>query len=115
VVPLVAMIRHRAAVGSGVPACLLYSSRSYEEIIYREELERLGTKDGSLDVFHTLTRSRPKDWNGYERRIDPEMLEEVGPPPGVQPLIFVCGPTPLVEAVATALVDLGHDPTRVKT
>ena len=114
-VPLVAMIRHRAAVGSGVPARLLYSSRSYEEIIYREELEGLATIDGSLDVFHTLTRSRPKDWNGYERRIDPEKLEEVGPPPGVQPLIFVCGPTPLVEAVATALVDLGHDPTRVKT
>src|SRR5215213_1204301 len=80
VVPLMAMIRHRAAVGSGVPARLLYSSRSYEEIIYREELEGLATIDGSLDVFHTLTRSRPKDWNGYERRIDPEKLEEVGPP-----------------------------------
>jgi ferredoxin-NADP reductase len=115
VVPLVAMTRHRAAVGSGVPTRLLYSSRSYEEIIYHEELEGLATKDGSLDVFHTLTRSRPKGWNGYERRIDPELLEEVGPPPGERPLIFVCGPTPLVEAVATALVDLGHDPSRVKT
>jgi ferredoxin-NADP reductase len=98
-----------------VPARLLYSSRSYEEIIYREELERLATKDGSLDVFHTLTRSRPKGWNGYERRIDPELLEDVGPPPGERPLIF-CGPTPFVLAVATALVDLGYDPTtRVKT
>ncbi len=115
VVPLVAMIRHRAAVGSGVPARLLYSSRSYEEIIYREELERLATKDGSLDVFHTLTRSRPEGWNGYERRVDPELLEEVGPPPGDRPLIFVCGPTPLVEASASTLVKLGHDPARVKT
>jgi ferredoxin-NADP reductase len=115
VVPLMAMIRHRRAVGSDVPTRLLYSSRSYEEIIYREELERLATKDGTLDMFHTLTRSRPEGWNGYERRIDAEMLAEVGPPPGERPLIFVCGPTPLVEAVATALVDLGHDPTRVKT
>jgi ferredoxin-NADP reductase len=115
VVPLMAMIRHRAAAGSDVPARLLYSSRSYEEIIYREELERLATKDGSLDVFHTLTRSRPEGWDGYARRIDAEMLEEVGPPPGERPLNFVCGPTPLVEASASALVKLGHDPARVKT
>jgi ferredoxin-NADP reductase len=27
----------------------------------------------------------------------------------------VCGPTPLVEAVAGALVELGHPPERVKT
>jgi ferredoxin-NADP reductase len=115
VVPLVAMIRHRTAVGGDVPARLLYSSRSYEEIIYREGLERLATKSGSLDVFHTLTRSRPNGWNGYERRIDHELHEEVGPLPKDRPLIFVCGPRPLVEAVATALVNLEHDPTRVKS
>jgi ferredoxin-NADP reductase len=37
IAPLMAMIRHRAAAGSDVPTRLLYSSRSYEEIIYREE------------------------------------------------------------------------------
>jgi ferredoxin-NADP reductase len=115
VVPLGAMIRHRAAVGSGVPARLLYSSRSYEEIIYREELERLATKDGSLDVFHTLTRSRPEGWTGYDRRIDAEMLREVAWSPDESPLAFVCGPTSFVEGVADALVYLGHDPARVKT
>jgi ferredoxin-NADP reductase len=52
---------------------------------------------------------------GYSRRIDREMLEEVSWPPGERPLAFVCGPTPLVETVATALVELGHDPARVKT
>jgi ferredoxin-NADP reductase len=113
--PLMAMIRHRAVVGSDVPTYLLYSSRSYEEIIYREELERLAAEEGSLEVFYTLTRSRPEGWDGYHRRIDTEMLEEVGLPPGERPLIFVCGPTPLVEVVASALVKLGHDPTRVKT
>jgi len=59
VVPLMAMLRHRAAVGSDVPTRLLYSSRSYEEIIYRRELETLAARDGSLEVIHTLTRSRP--------------------------------------------------------
>jgi ferredoxin-NADP reductase len=66
-------------------------------------------------VIHTLTRSRPEGWSGYARRIDAEMLREVAWPPDEGPLAFECGPTPFVEAVATALVDLGHDPTRVKT
>ena len=115
VVPLMAMLRHRAAVGSDVPARLLYSSRSYEEIIYRDELEDLAARDGSLEVVHTLTRSKPEGWKGYDRRIDAEMLAEVAWPPEDSPLAFVCGPTPLVEAVGAALVGLGHGPARVKT
>ncbi|CAA9441529.1 MAG: Flavodoxin reductases (ferredoxin-NADPH reductases) family 1 [uncultured Rubrobacteraceae bacterium] len=115
VVPLMAMIRHRAAVGSAVPARLLYSSRSYEEIIYRKELEALAAQDGSLEVIHTLTRTRPEGWSGYSRRIDAELLGEVAWFPDESPLAFVCGPTPLVEAVGTALVGLGHEPARVKT
>jgi ferredoxin-NADP reductase len=115
VVPLMAMLRHRAAVKSVVPTRLLYSSRSYEEIIYREELDNLAAPDDSLEVIHTLTRSRPEGWSGYDRRIDAEMLAELAPSPNESPLAFLCGPTPLVEAVAAALVDLGHDPARVKT
>ncbi len=115
IAPLMAMIRHRAAARSDAPARLLYSSRSREEAIYAEELERLAAVDGALEIFHTLTRSQPPGWTGYNRRIDREMLEEVGWPSEERPLVFVCGPTPLVETVATALVELGHDPTRVKT
>jgi ferredoxin-NADP reductase len=110
-----AMIRHRAAVGSDVPTRLLYSSRSYEEIIYRDELEDLAARNGSLEVIHTLTRSKPEGWGGYDRRIDAQMLAEVSWPPDESPLAFVCGPTPFVEAVGTALVGLGHDPSKVKT
>jgi len=115
VVPLMAMIRHRAAVGSEVPTRLLLSSRSHEEIIYRDELEGLAAEDDSLEVVHTLTRSRPEGWEGYDRRIDGRMLSEVAWPPQESPLAFVCGPTPLVEAAGAALVELGHDPARVKT
>jgi ferredoxin-NADP reductase len=115
VVPIMAMIRHRTAVGSDVPTRLLFSSRSYEEIIYREELERLAAQDGSLEVIHTLTRSRPEGWSGYDRRIDAEMLAEVAWSPDESLLTFVCGPTSLVEGVAAALVSLGHDPAHVKT
>ena len=115
VVPLMAMIRHRAAAGSVVPTRLLLSSRSYEEIIYREELDDLAAGDDAPDIVYTLTRSRPEGWNGYGRRIDARMLSEVAWPPEESPLAFVCGPTPLVEAAGTALVGLGHDPARVKT
>jgi ferredoxin-NADP reductase len=113
IAPLMAMIRHRAAASSNASCHLLYSSRSREETIFAEELDQLAASDGSLQVFHTLTRSQPPDWTGYARRIDRVMLAEVSPEEN--PLAFVCGPTPLVESVATELVGLGHDARRIKT
>ena len=81
----------------------------------REELDSLVARADGLEVFHTLTRSHPPGWTGYTRRIDRDMLAEVAFAPTQKPLCMVCGPTPLVEAVATTLVDLGHPPDRVKT
>ena len=122
IVPLMAMLRHRnAVVGTvdmeqhRVPARLLYSSRSWDEVIYRDELARLKENDAALEVRHTLTREQPQGWSGFSRRIDKAMLEEVAWPPSEKPQVFVCGPTPLVEAVAQALVELGHPPARIKT
>ncbi len=118
VVPLMAMLRHRAAAGSRVPAVLLYSSRSREQAIYFDELERLAAAGNGLTVLHTLTRSQPPDWRGYARRIDPAMLRDAlaaiaGDDGSVQ--VFVCGPTPLVEAVAEGLTGLGLPAGRIKT
>ena len=115
VVPLMAMLRHRAATGSSVPTRLLYSSRTLEDVIYREELERLAAAGDGLTVTHTLTRGQPPGWQGYARRIDAAMLAEVGWDPAERPLAYLCGPTRLVEAVAGELVALGHDPLRVRT
>lgn len=115
VAPLMAMIRQRAAVRSPVPVSLLYSSRTYDEIIFREELDRSAVADGDLMVDYTLTRSQPPGWQGYIRRIDRAMLEAVAWAPEEHPMIFVCGPTPLVESVATLCVGLGHSPERIKT
>jgi ferredoxin-NADP reductase len=119
VAPLMAMLRHRAAsgeAGRAVPARLLVSSRSFGDIIYREELERLRSAPGGHGIVHTLTREPPSSgWRGYARRIDAPMLAEVGFPPAAAPKVFVCGPTPMVETVAGALVALGHQPGRVKT
>jgi ferredoxin-NADP reductase len=115
IAPLMAMIRHRQATGSDTPVRLLFSSRSYEDVIFREELERLAAEDETLQITHTLTRSTPPGWKGYDRRIDEEMLGELAFSADERPLTFVCGPTLLVETVATALVGLGHEPARVKT
>jgi ferredoxin-NADP reductase len=115
VVPLMAMLRQRAATSSRVPTRLLYSSRALEDVIFHEELERLAAAGDGPTVTHALTRAQPPGWTGYARRIDAVMLEEVGWRPGERPLAYVCGPTRLVEAVAGHLVALGHDPTRVRT
>src|SRR5512146_2387213 len=94
VVPLMAMIRQRAAVQSPAPVCLLYSSRTYEEIIFREELDRSAAAVEDMRVVYTLTRSQPPGWQGFRRHIDRTMLEAVAWAPQERPLIFVCGSTP---------------------
>ena len=117
VVPLMAMLRHWVSLGaaaeSSVPATLLYSSRTFDDIIYRAELEKLAGQ--RLSVVHTLTRGQPAGWTGFKRRIDRAMLESVGFGPAAKPRIFVCGPTPLVESAAHDLRDLGHAVNLIKT
>lgn len=115
VVPLMAILRERAFKKAAQPATLLFSSRSYEDIIYRAELEKLAGEAGGPTVVHTLTRGAPAGWAGQTRRIDAAMLGETGFAPDRMPRIFVCGPTPLVEAAARTLRDLGHSPKLIKT
>jgi ferredoxin-NADP reductase len=115
IVPLMAMLRHRAAVGSTVPTRLLYSSRSLEDVIYRDELDRLAKSSTMLEVVYTLTRVQPPGWTGYTRRIDIDILREVAWPSDQRPLTFICGPTPFVETAAASLVALGDEPARIKT
>jgi ferredoxin-NADP reductase len=115
VVPLMSIARTRALGGADVPARLLYSARTLDEVIYREELERLATEQPELDVVYTLTRGQPEGWTGYARRVDRELLAETAWPAHESALAYVCGPTNFVEAVAEGLVDLGYPPERVKT
>jgi ferredoxin-NADP reductase len=115
IVPLMAMIRHRVATGSATPTRLLYSSRSLQDVIYRQELERLAAERDGLEVYHTLTRDQPPGWTGYARRIDDELLREVVWPAAEQPGVFVCGSTRFVDAAADGLVRLGYEPEAVRT
>ena len=110
IVPLMAMLRLRRAVGSTVPARLLYSARTIDDVIYRDELQHIGA-----DVAQTLTRAQPPGWQGYGRRVDLDLLRDVAYSPAQYPRVFVCGPTSFVEAVAEGLVALGHRPGRIRT
>ena len=115
VVPLMSMVRTRCQVGSKIPARLLYSSRSAEDIIYRDELDRLVANRDGFFLVHTLTRGAPAGWEGHTRRVDRTMLAECGFQPAKEPRIFVCGPTAFVETVADQLVGLGHGESAIKT
>ena len=112
VVPLRSILRYRIMVGSSVPVRLLYSSRSWADVIYRDELSRPAP---GVEVIHTLTRSHPDGWTGYTRRVDAAMLAEVAFRAAEGALAYVCGPTNFVEAVAAGLVGLGYPAGRVKT
>jgi ferredoxin-NADP reductase len=113
VVPLMAMLRHHAATGHQAPMHLVYSARTEDDLLYRDELEKLAGEPRGLTI--TLTRERAPDWSGRWGRVDREVLAAVGWPPSAEPHCYVCGPTPFVEAVADALVALGHQPANIKT
>jgi ferredoxin-NADP reductase len=115
VVPLMAMIRHRARARATIPTRLLYSVRSPDDVIYFEELMQRRAFDEGLEVIYTFTRSQPPDWTGYARRIDRQMLAEVAGPFGNGVRTYICGPTLLVEAAANGLVETGIPPGNIRT
>jgi ferredoxin-NADP reductase len=114
VVPFRSMLRHRAAAGITAEVRLVYSSRSWAQVIYGPELTDLAGADG-VDVVFTLTRQAPEGWSGRRGRVDRMLLDDVSWTPAEMPLIYICGPTGFVEAAAAALVDLGHPANRIRT
>ena len=114
VAPFRSIVRHHRAIESDVPLRLLYSARTVDDVLYRSELEQLAAS-GEVDVRFTLTRAWPDGWSGYRGRIDRELLADVAWLADERPLVYVCGPTAFVEAAASVLVELGHDPGRIRT
>jgi ferredoxin-NADP reductase len=112
VVPLRAMLRHRAASSNDTPARLVYSARSLQDVIYHRELE--APADG-VEVQIALTRSWADGWTGHRGRVDDALLDQVTWPPSEMPAIYICGPNGFVEAISRQMVARGHPPGRVKT
>jgi ferredoxin-NADP reductase len=114
IVPLMAMLRHRSAARSPVPTRLLYSARGLDDVIYRDELDRLAVYE-EVDLRYAFTREWPEGWKGHRGRVDEALLRDVAWAPERGPRAFVCGPTGFVETIANGLVSVGYPPDRVKT
>jgi ferredoxin-NADP reductase len=115
IVPLMAMIRTRAAAGTRSPFRLVYSVRSPQDTLYAAELAERRSRDDGLQVACVYTRSTPAGWPVPPGRIGAGVLTAPGWAPGQHPAVFVCGPTGFVEAAANLLVSAGHDPRSIKT
>ena len=115
VTPLMAMLRHRDKALRRVPALLIYSARCLEDVIYREELDAMAARDGSLSIVYALTREQPEGWHGHRGRIDKALLAATCFPASQHPAIYVCGPSSFVESVSGSLLELGFDARRIKT
>ena len=115
VVPLMAMIRARAAAGSHAPFRLLYSARSPQTALYTDELAETERTDPALEVTRIYTRTPPPGWPAPPGRVSSDVLAAAAWPPEMRPAMFVCGPTGFVETVADLLVQAGHRPGKIKT
>ena len=110
IAPIISMLRHRFTVKNNAPALLLFSVRTEDDILYREELEKMSDNDPSLHVVTTVTRGTSKDWIGNKRRIDQGMIDSALVNTGVKPeSAYVCGGSGFVESIADILLDTGLD------
>ncbi len=109
VVPLRCMMQAHQAAHSAAAMKLVYSARSYEEIIYKPELL------GNADTTITISGETPAGWAGMKGRISPVLLQRSIDELGSNTVCYVCGATPFVEAMADVLVQLGVPPARIKT
>jgi ferredoxin-NADP reductase len=115
VVPLMAMIRERAAAGSRAPFRLIYSVRDPGALLYGDELARREQAGDGLEVRYVYTRTAPPGSGLPTGRIGAGLIASAGWPPEKSPAVFVCGPTGFVEAAADLLVRAGHSPGAIKT
>ena len=115
ITPLMSILRHRDRRPSRPPALLIYSARTWEDIVYRDELKAMMRRDSSFRLVYALTRQQPDDWTGHRGRITKGLLSANWFPPAHNPAIYVCGPTSFVETAANLLAELGFDPLSIKT
>ncbi|RWD83455.1 ferredoxin reductase [Mesorhizobium sp.] len=108
VVPLMAMVRHRASQKSAAPIALVFSARVWDEVVFRDELIRLDDRRDGFDLVLTLTREQARRPADYSRRVDAKMMAQAMERlPKAPRLAYVCGSNAFVSAAAEALIDAG--------
>jgi ferredoxin-NADP reductase len=115
IVPLFAMVSAARDAGLAASTRLLYSVRSPQNAIYRDQLDGGADAGGGVAVTWAYSRAAPPGWTGVVGRVDDDALGAAVWPAELEPTVYVCGPTGFVEHVADALVRLGHAPARIRT
>ena len=116
VVPLVSMLRHRAAQKSKIPALLLYSARTWDEVIFRDELLAMHDAMDGFSLAFAITRESAQRTIDFSRRLDgPIITELLARLPGPPARAYVCGSNPFAEAASQGLVDMGISPAIIRT
>jgi ferredoxin-NADP reductase len=115
IVPLMAMIRTRAAAGSTATFRLLYSVREPGAVLYRDELQALSAENSSVTITYAYTRSAPKNWPRPPGRIDVALIANTTWPSKLVPTCYICGPTPFVESASRLLTASGNHPDKIRT
>lgn len=114
IAPLQCMIRYAEAKKLAVDVGLLFSNKKFEEIIYKEELDRIAASSPRFRVVYALTRGAPPGWTGHARRIDRAMIEETFPDVKER-LCYICGAPEMVNDTVAHLKEIGVPPARIKT
>jgi ferredoxin-NADP reductase len=116
VVPLYAMASAHHAAADATQFRMLYSVRTPDDVFFRNELATLASSPAaSLQLDFVYTRRVPDGWPAAAGRLTRDVLDAAALPAASEPLVYVCGPTPFVEAVAGWLIDAGHRPGDVRT
>ena len=104
ITPMMSMIRTLADRGDKRPVILLYGSKDWESITFREELEALEARL-DLKLVHVLSNP-PAGWRGEKGFINGEIMKRHLPPPYPDHEYFICGPNPMMDAIEKALGEM---------
>lgn len=116
VVPFLSMLRHRAAIGSRVPATLVFSARSREDLLFFEELSKLAVSGDGFSLTVALTRDAAAAHPFRAGRIDAPFIADVVSAMKMPVRhVLICGSNPFVEAAAEGTMAAGIDAALVKT
>jgi ferredoxin-NADP reductase len=113
VTPMMSIVRTLADQGDKRPVILLYGSKDWESITFREDLEAL-TSRLDLTIVHVL-RDPPADWTGERGYITAEMLKRHLSPPYADHEYFICGPDMMMDAIEKVLGELGVPQSKYHT
>ena len=91
---------------------LLYGNNTIEDIVFREELDRLQEENNRLKVVHTIAKP-PENWQGYTGYIDAQMIEREIPDYKIR-VFYTCGPPTMVKAMTGVLTKLNLPSEQIK-